>query len=44
MTPDTAEFPRDAQWPLASPWTDDENGIIEAVSQPNVSQTPSEPY
>lgn len=32
MTPDTAEFPRDAQWTQATPWTDDENGIIEAVS------------
>ena len=32
MTPDTAEFPRDVQWPSSSPWTDDENGIIEAVS------------
>ena len=31
MTPDTAEFPRDAQWPSSAPWTDDENGIIEAV-------------
>jgi len=32
MTPDTAELPRDVQWPSSSPWTDDENGIIEAVS------------
>jgi hypothetical protein len=32
MTPDTAEFPRDAQWPSSAPWSDDENGIIEAVS------------
>ena len=34
MTPDTAEFPRDVQWPSAAPWSDDENGIIEAVSHP----------
>lgn len=31
MTPDTAEFPRDVQWPSSAPWSDDENGIIEAV-------------
>jgi hypothetical protein len=34
MTPDTAEFPRGGPWPSANPWTDDENGIIEAVRQP----------
>jgi hypothetical protein len=32
MTPDTAEFPKDAAWPSAKPWTEDEDGIIEAVS------------
>lgn len=31
MTPDTAEFPKDAAWPSAKPWTEDEDGIIEAV-------------
>lgn len=31
MTPDTAEFPRDAAWPSAKPWTEDEDGIIDAV-------------
>jgi hypothetical protein len=40
MTPDTAEFPRDAQWPSSAPWSDDENGIIEAVSNLlNITQT-----
>lgn len=35
MTPDTAEFPRGGPWPSSNPWTDDENGIIEAVRQPS---------
>jgi len=43
MTPDTAEFPRDVQWPSSSPWTDDENGIIEAVSHLTINTRTSLP-
>lgn len=32
MTPDTAEFPKDLTWPIRE-WTEDEDGIIESVSQ-----------
>jgi hypothetical protein len=35
MTPDTAEFPRDASWPAEKPWTEDEDGIIDAVRHTN---------